>query len=963
MTAVALSALRETSMALRLLLIIIIICLRAVAFFFSNRNALSMKIHALILLSLLTYQHAFAANCDKLSKQADQSFEKQQYSTTFKQYQQLAEQCPKQRGEAWLRQGLVLQKQKKTKEAEQAYLTALENLSAADEMRVAALNNLATIYEQQSLFPKAEPLRQEALAIRQKLYGETHEYVAYSLNELARLYNRQEEYRKAEPLLKQALAIKEELLGAEHASLASSLNNLAMTYAELGEYAKAEALYQRALTIREQELGADNVELASPLNNLARMYSAMGDFARAEPLFKRALSLRQKAYGTEDPSVATSLSNLAFLYQSQRELDQAADYYRQALDIWSNTLGERHPDVLTTLNNLAALYKAQGQGELAEATTQYVLSLREEALGSLHPRVANTLNNLAVLHQRGGDLKTAEQFYFRALHIASQSEQKTLQWFVQSNISELMSQQHYLRMAIFFGKQSVNSLQQLRVGLDNMDAELRKTFVQRKSYVYEHLANALLNAGRLPEAQQVLAMLKEEEYFDFIGRDVKADNRHTLIGFNQLEKHWTTSLTQLSDALSKLAVEITDLEHDPKADTEKLQQLQQTYQGVQRSYFLVIQGLQTADMPEPPILSPLRWQAQQKQLQALGAGVVLINYMLGADRLNILLTTAEDQLLKTVELDREVLNQQVLALHQALQDPLLPPLEPAQALYQSLIAPIAEDLQRLGAKVLMVSLDGTLHYIPLAALYDGEQYLAASYAVVNYTPAVADHLAQARQAEWQVAGLGLSDAVEGFNPLPTVPKELEGIIVHGADDADGVVSGSLYLNQDFTADRLSEVLDSTYPVVHIASHFVFKTGTESASFLLLGTGEHLSLAQIRRQYRFDKLDLLTLSACETAVGASGDGKAGSEIEGFGALAQQQGARAVLASLWPVNDDSTGLFMQQFYQFQVKDALNKAQALQRVQQAFLKAAEADSTLPYYLTHPYYWAPFVLMGNWL
>lgn len=922
-----------------------------------------MKTYTLILLNLLTCQLVFAAECDTLNQQAELALKKQQYSTALTHYQQLAKQCPKQRGEAWLRQGLVLQKQQKLDDAEVAYQTALDNLTAADETRVAALNNLASMYEQQSLFPKAEPLRQEALDIRQQLYGDTHEYVAYSLNELARLYNRQEQYRKAEPLLKRALAIKEQLLGEEHVSLASSLNNLAITYAELGEYAQAEALYQRALTIREQELGTDNVELASPLNNLARMYSAMGDFARAEPLFKRALALRQQAYGTQDPSVATSLSNLAFLYQSQRQFDQAADYYRQALDIWSNTLGETHPDVLTTLNNLAALYKAQGKGELAEATTQYVLNLREEALGSLHPRLANTLNNLAVLHQRDGELKTAEQFYLRALHIASQSEQRTFQWFVLSNLSELMSQENHLRLAIFFGKQSVNSLQQLRVGLDSMDAELRKTFVQRKSYVYEHLANALLNAGRLPEAQQVLAMLKEEEYFDFIGRDVKADSRHTLISFNQLEQHWLTSLTQLSDTLSKLAAEITELEHNAKADAKHLQELQQTYQGVQRSYFLVIQGLQTADMPEPPILSPLRWQAQQKQLKALGKGTVLINYLLGNERLNILLSTAEEQLLKTLEIDRATLSQQVLALHQALQDPLLPPLEASQALYQSLIAPIAADLQRLEATVLMVSLDGALHYIPLAALYDGEQYLAASYAVVNYTPAVSDHLAQARQPEWQVAGLGLSNAVEGFNPLPTVPKELEGIIQHSADDPDGVVSGSLYLNQDFTADKFSEVLDSTYTVVHIASHFVFKTGTESASFLLLGTGEHLSLAEIRRQYRFDKLDLLTLSACETAVGASGDGKAGSEIEGFGALAQQQGARAVLASLWPVNDDSTGLFMQQFYQFQIKDHLNKAQALQRVQQAFLKAADADSMLPYYLTHPYYWAPFVLMGNWL
>jgi len=180
-------------------------------------------------------------------------------------------------------------------------------------------------------------------------------------------------------------------------------------------------------------------------------------------------------------------------------------------------------------------------------------------------------------------------------------------------------------------------------------------------------------------------------------------------------------------------------------------------------------------------------------------------------------------------------------------------------------------------------------------------------------------------------------------------------------------------------------------VLHIASHFRFVPGSD-ASFLLLGDGSHLTLRDIRaRGLRFNHVDLLTLSACETAVGG-GHGENGLEVEGLGVLAQKQGARAVLATLWPVADASTGQLMQQFYRLRQKDSTTKAEALRQAQLMLLHGASStrsmasgagattgergviratagvaaptfttDPAQPY--AHPYYWAPFILMGNWL
>jgi CHAT domain-containing protein len=165
-------------------------------------------------------------------------------------------------------------------------------------------------------------------------------------------------------------------------------------------------------------------------------------------------------------------------------------------------------------------------------------------------------------------------------------------------------------------------------------------------------------------------------------------------------------------------------------------------------------------------------------------------------------------------------------------------------------------------------------------------------------------------------------------------------------------------------------LRKRYPVVHIASHFQFRPGNETASFLLLGDGSQLPLSELKAMPNvFGGVDLLTLSACNTAIGSPGaDGR---EVEGFGVLAQRQGAKAVVATLWAVADVSTQALMQTFYRLQETEPdLSKVEALRQAQLSLLhgldqitvgsSVARRRRQAPY--AHPYYWAPFLLIGNW-
>ena len=190
--------------------------------------------------------------------------------------------------------------------------------------------------------------------------------------------------------------------------------------------------------------------------------------------------------------------------------------------------------------------------------------------------------------------------------------------------------------------------------------------------------------------------------------------------------------------------------------------------------------------------------------------------------------------------------------------------------------------------------------------------------------------------EWgRLRGL---ESPRGFPALPTVPDELRGIIRDPTQRSpDGVLPGLVHLDEAFTAAALRAALRQSPPVVHIASHFQLHPGDDMASFLLLGDGSQLPLAQLKTWPQpFQGVELLTLSACNTAVGSTG--AEGTEVEGFAVLAQRQGAKAVVATLWPVVDASTTELMHTFYRLREgQPGLPKVEALRQAQLALLRGA--------------------------
>jgi CHAT domain-containing protein len=364
------------------------------------------------------------------------------------------------------------------------------------------------------------------------------------------------------------------------------------------------------------------------------------------------------------------------------------------------------------------------------------------------------------------------------------------------------------------------------------------------------------------------------------------------------------------------------------------------------------------------------------------------------ERLNLIVTTSSTPpIVHVVDIKAVQLNNLVQEFRAVANDrgTKYDPRPLGQRLYDVLLKPLEKDLVGAKANTLLWSLDGTLRYVPIAALWNGKQYLVERYNNVIITLASRSKIGEAladSKANWQALAAGVSTKWPGFDELVAVPEELRSIVraigVQTPAEETGVLSGQRMLNDQFTLTNFERAL-GRYPLIHIASHFRFQPGNETKSFLLLGDGSHLTMDKVRvAGSMFDGVELLALSACDTAT--SGTDANGAEVESFGVIAQEQGAKAVMGTLWPVADVSTRDLMVAFYSaYSTNPNINKAEALRRAQLSLLrgtpeagtKSADAraeigtpvngaqplfqkDPTRPF--SHPYYWAPFVLIGNW-
>ena len=283
-------------------------------------------------------------------------------------------------------------------------------------------------------------------------------------------------------------------------------------------------------------------------------------------------------------------------------------------------------------------------------------------------------------------------------------------------------------------------------------------------------------------------------------------------------------------------------------------------------------------------------------------------------------------------------------------------LENTQKMYQLLINPIKKYLPKKNGTLVFV-VDSQLQNIPMALLHDENNcYLMQDY---NITVALGSQIKKPKPLNWNRSKAllaGVSEKIQNFDELPNVPKELN-IVAERTDGDDKKL-----LNETFTKKNFeTQVRNNAYPIIHLATHGTFSSNPKE-TFILTYDSKNLKLEDFenlfksRSQNRSDTIELLVLSACQTA---QGDKKASLGIAG---IAVQAGARSTLASLWNIDDSFVPFFMKYFYQA-LEDGNTKAEALRYAQIACLTNPNKDPAYKNKYKEPYYWSAFILVGSWV
>ncbi len=356
---------------------------------------------------------------------------------------------------------------------------------------------------------------------------------------------------------------------------------------------------------------------------------------------------------------------------------------------------------------------------------------------------------------------------------------------------------------------------------------------------------------------------------------------------------------------------------------------------------------------------------------ALPARTAVLYPIILADRLELLVETRAGISRRAAPVSGAALREKALGFADSLREAKLDYLVRGRELYDLLLRPIQDVLEREAVATIVIVPDGALRLVPVAALHDGERFAIEKFALVVAPGLTITGTSGGAKREGKLLLAGLSEPGPSVDKLPQEVVDefmaepantLRGLGLRAKLALPGVkeeiaslkhkARSQVLLDQEFTVDRFRRELTSgDYRAVHIASHAVFNSKAQ-ANFIL-AYDDLLTVDDLQRLLRAEPLgaaplDMLTLSACETA---EGDDRA---PLGFAGAVLKARARSALGSLWPVSDEATKALMVSFYDALSRSGAGKGEALRQAQRELIRSPA--------LRHPFFWAPFVLVGDW-
>jgi CHAT domain-containing protein len=789
-----------------------------------------------------------------------------------------------------------------------------------------------------------------------------------------------EQYSRAVQVWQQANTRLRQQSDAPHRSLV--LSYLARAYHRLGQVDRATETITASLHLlleNPAETTAQQQILGQVLNTQGNLQFALGKVEEAADTWQQAADAFSQA-GDEIRQLGSSIN--------RAQAEQSLGLYvraRQTLLAVERSLEQQPADEtrILVLQSLGNVWRAIGELKQSRQALEAALTLAEPR-SQMRSTILLSLGNTAQMQQ---DIEAASDFYQRAERAATDSRSRVqarlnqlrLQQLTQGNIEPalLREMNHWLSelpdsRAAVYARINYADLLGADPAYDAVTVELFADAVRQARRIQDRRAEAygigylaffyerrqqwadaqFLNEQALQLAQPLQADDILYRWQWQLGRVLKAQNQinpaiqayeAAYLTLQSLRRDLIATSPDLQfsfrESVEPLYREFLDLllTSPDRSSPERLQLARQ-----------VIESLRVAELDN--FFRTACLGDREVAIDAVApTAAAVIHPIILENRLELILSLPNEPLRQyTVPVTRQQLETQTRQWLRELAKPLTSPQgrQLGAELYDWLIRPLEAELSQHDLQTLVFVLDGALRNVPMSALFDGDRYLIEKYRVA-LAPGLQLLDPQPLQARsLQVLAAGLTEARHGLSALDYVTAEIEAIQAN--------ISGQILLDRRFTTQILqTEVSQDSFPIVHLATHGQFSSNLEETFVLAwdrpILINELRTLLRSRDDFITRPIELLVLSACETAAG---DDRA---TLGLAGMAVQAGARSTLASLWSLDDRSGAEFMGQFYQALMQPDISKAAALQQAQLALLQN-------PNY-RHPRYWAPYVLLGNWL
>ncbi|MBF0457756.1 MAG: CHAT domain-containing protein [Nitrospirae bacterium] len=685
---------------------------------------------------------------------------------------------------------------------------------------------------------------------------------------------------------------------------ANCLLYLSKSYLHAGRFDKALAFLDRVPPILEK---SEDAGLKQEMLNLyGLIYMSTGDFNKANEYYESALQISEN-HGIR----AEILNNLGTLHVLMNSRDKALEYYDNGLkDIISATL---HAQILI---NIAVLNTSLKDEPLADKKLKEAFRIFQGADDS-HKKVEGLINIARAYMSMSG--KSNKHSAYDALDMAQTTanqigDNKAIPYiFIYK--SRLYEEGRDYKSALVLLRKSLSAAEMYNV---------------RESVyiIYRQMGRILNKTGKTDEA--VSAYREAVRAIEDVGLDAFVNC--ALCGGMFFKTEVESVFYELAEVL---------IERSSKAGTAAEQQ-KDLYEAID-----TIEQLRAAELKDYFKDTCIDIQkAKESRLDTVAKNTAILYVVSFPEKLYVLVSFPSGIKKYTVNISADDYTKEVVTFRKFLEKrTTMQYLTHGQRLYDILIRPAEQDLALNETDTIVYIPDRALRMIPLGALHDGKDFLIRKYAVAG---TVGMFLTDARGfagKDSKMLVTALTEPRQGYVPLPFISDEVKGI--------GQAYNSDLLMNKDFVVPNLkNEFKDKQYTMLHMASHGEV-TGDAAKAFIVTWDGK-MTINDLETQikegrYSAKPIEILALSACETAAG---DEKAALGLAG---LSVKMGVKSTIASLWSVNDEATSMLLVDFYKELKTGGGFKAKALQRAQ---LNMLDNDR-----FSHPLYWAPFLLIGNWL